>query len=403
MDTTRSHELYRRAQQVIPRGIYGHYGSAVFEESPAFFETSSGSRFTDIDGNTYIDWMCAYGPMILGYNNPKVDEAAALQMAKGNTVSLAAPVLVDLAEQLVDMVDGVDWALFGKNGADSTGLAVMVARAATGRRYIVKVDDGYHGTTAWMQRPGNPGMIDEDYGFVLSVPWNDPGALQRLIDEYPDDIACFISSPYHHPVLKDNVAPDDGYWDAIQAMCRKAGTVLIVDEVRSGFRVNLRGAHVEYGFEPDMVCFGKAIGNGHPIAALTGVDALKQAAGDVFFTGTQFFNAAPMAATLATLRELQAIDGTRMITDLGVELRSGLIDVAASHGHDLRITGVPAMPYFRIESDGGFEFHARWVAECVKRGAYILSYHNNFISTAHTEADLKETWDIADQAFAALD
>ncbi|MCP4085855.1 MAG: aminotransferase class III-fold pyridoxal phosphate-dependent enzyme [Actinomycetia bacterium] len=400
--TTRSQALYQRARSVIPKGVYGHYGPAIGEDSPVFFESSSGAHFTDIDGNTYVDWMCAYGPMILGYNHPVVDEAAARQMEAGNTVSLAAPVLVDLAEKLVDMVEGADWALFGKNGADSTTLAVMVARAATGRRYVVKVDGGYHGSAAWMQAPGNPGTISADHELVLTVPWNDVAALQQILDEHGDDVACFISSPYHHPVLADNELPAEGYWPAVEGMCRKAGVVIVADDVRAGFRINLAGSHVEYGFQPDMVCFGKALANGHPIAALVGTNELRQAAGDTFYTGTQFFNAAPMAAALATLQELEKIDGARLITNIGTRLCAGLVDVASSHGHDLRSTGVPGMPYFRIAGEGGFRFHARWIAECVRRGAYLLSYHNNFVSAAHSDTDLKATWDIADQAFTSL-
>ena len=402
MKTAKSQELYQRANAVIPQGVYGHYGYAVSDTSPVFFESSSGSRFTDVDGNTYIDWMCAYGPMILGYNHPVVETAVSKQMAAGNTVSLAAPVLVDLAEQLVETVAGADWALFGKNGADSTSLAVMVARAATGRRYVVKVDGGYHGPAAWMQTPGNAGTVPGDHELVLTVPWNDPAALEKLVAEHRDEIACFISSPYHHPVFEDNVLPEHGYWSAIEATCRQAGIVLIVDDVRSGFRLNLAGSHVDYGFTPDLVCFGKALGNGHPIAALTGVDALRQAATDTFYTGTQFFNAGPMAAALATLQELSRIDGANLITEIGSKLNKGLVDVAASHGHELRVTGIPGMPYLRLISDEGFAGHARLIAECVSRGAYFLNYHNNFVSTAHSDADLRETWDIVDQAFSAL-
>ncbi len=402
MNVSKSQELYQRARSVIPKGVSGHYGYAVTEDTPVFFESSAGSRFTDIDGNDYIDWMCAYGPMILGYNHPAVEEAAAKQMLSGNTVSLAAPVLVELAEELVGMVTGAEWALFGKNGADGTTLAVMVARAATGRKYVVKVDGGYHGAASWMQTPGNPGTVTEDHDLVLSVPWNDADALKKVIAAHEGEIACFMSSPYHHPVFEDNVEPADGYWSSVEAMCRTAGIVLIADDVRSGFRIDLAGSHVAYGFQPDLMCFGKALGNGHPIAALLGTEALRQAATDTFYTGTQFFNAAPMAAALATIRELQRIDGANLITDTGRKLNAGLVDVASSRGYELRVTGVPGMPYYRLISEQGFSLHSRWIAECVKRGAYLLNYHNNFVSTAHDDEDLDQTWRIADDAFAAL-
>ncbi|MGI9615466.1 MAG: aminotransferase class III-fold pyridoxal phosphate-dependent enzyme [Acidimicrobiales bacterium] len=401
-DTAGSRALYDRAKSVVPNGVHGHYGFAVDDGSPVFFDRAAGSHFTDVDDNDYVDWMCAYGPMILGYANPAVEEAAAHQMAAGNTVSLAAPVMVDLAERLVDLVEGADWALFGKNGADATTLAVMVARAATGRRIVVKVDDGYHGSAAWMQTPGNPGTVAGDHDLVVSVPWNDAAALRRAIDAHPGDVACFISSPYHHPVFADNELPADGYWSAVEAICRANDVALIVDDVRAGFRINLAGSHAAYGFQPDLICFGKALGNGHPIAALTGTDAMRQAATDTFYTGTQFFNAAPMAAAAATLEELQRLDGANRITEIGGRLCAGLIDVAASHGYELVVSGIPGMPYFRNGGDGGYRHHSRWVSECIKRGAYLLPYHNNFVSVAHTDEDLERTWAIADQAFAAL-
>ncbi len=405
MTTQNSRELYERARQVIPNGIYGHYAGPVGVGAPIFFDTAFGSHFTDIDNNTYIDWMCAYGPMILGYGHPAVEKAAADQAAKGNTVSLASPVLVELAEQLVDMVDGVDWALFGKNGADSTNLAVMVARAATGRSKVVKIDGGYHGTSGWMQEPDRPGVAAGERDQVISIAWNDAAALKQAIADH--DVACFISSPYHHPVLADNEQPADGYWAEVETACRAAGVAIIVDDVRAGFRLDLAGSHAHYGFSPDLVCFGKALGNGHPIAALTGTDSMRQAAMDVFYTGTQFFSAVPMAAAVATLRELLVIGATDVMTDVGRRLSAGLVDLANAHGFDLVVSGSPAMPYYRIADPSlarreAFAQHSRWIKACVQGGAYLLSYHNNFVSVAHTDDDIATTLDIADRAFGSL-
>lgn len=400
-NVSQSNALYERAKAVIPGGIYGHYGYFVRDTGPKFFSKSNGSCFWDVDDNEYIDYMCAYGPMILGYNHPKVDEAALKQLKAGNTVSLASPQLVDLAETLIDMVTASDWALFGKNGGDSTALAAMVARAATGRRKLVKIKGGYHGVAAWMQAKSNPGMTPSDSLEVIEIPWNDIDALRLVIDQYPDDIAGFISSPYDHPVFADNSLPAENYWAQIESICREKGIVIIVDEVRTGFRIHLNGANNEYDFTPDLICFGKAIGNGYPLAALTGSDALKQAAQDVYFTGTQFFNAAPMAAAKATLLELQNIDGTNVMIDYGTRFKKGLSDIASSHGYNLKITGVPAMPYFRL-TNADPQIHAEWIDQCVGHGAYMLANHNNFISTAHTEADMKRTFEIVDKAFKAL-
>lgn len=405
-DTTRTDALYARAQALIPGGIFGHYRAAAARVGPKFFARAEGARFWDLDGNEYVDYMCAYGPNILGYNHPVVDAAARAQYELGNTVSVAAPVMVELAEVLVDMVRAADWAIFGKNGGDATSLAVRVARAATGRRKIVKVRDGYHGVAPWMMATttddgARAGIIAEDGAHVLQVTWNDVAGFERLIRDHGDDIACFISSPYHHPVLRDNELPAQGYWQAIEALCRAHDIVLIVDDVRAGFRIDLAGSNVAYGFTPDLICLGKAIANGYPLSALVGADALKQSAIDVFYTGTQFFNAAPMAAAKATLLELEKIDAARKMTNIGNTLNAGLARVAAEHGYELVASGVPAMPYYRLANVDTND-HFAWIDECVKRGVFLLGFHNHFVSTAHTEADLETTWARAGEAFEAL-
>ncbi len=404
--TDESERVFNRAKAVIPGGIFGHYAGALGRPGPRFFSRSEGAHFWDVDGNEYIDYMCAYGPMILGYNNEVVDAAARAQYELGNTVSLAAPIMVELAELLVEKVAAADWALFGKNGGDSTGLAVRIARAATGRNKIVKIRDGYHGVAPWMMAStGDPrfeaGTISEDAAHVIEIPWNDLAALRQVVSDHRDDVACFISSPYDHPVLRDNTLPAEGYWREVEAVCRQNGVTLIIDEVRSGFRINLGGANVSYGFTPDMICFGKALGNGYPISALVGSDALKEAAQGVFYTGTQFFNAAPMAAAKATVEALFAADAASQMTSTGQALNDGLVNVAHQQGFELVASGVPAMPYFRL-ANVDMETHFRWVDECVKRGVYFLGYHNHFVSTVHGQADMERTFEVANEAFVAL-
>ena len=397
----KSHNLLERAKKVIPGGVFGHYKYAIREAGPVFFSRAKGAHFWDIDDNRYIDLMCAYGPAILGYNHPEVDEAAKSQYGLGNTVSLASPVMVDLATTLVEMVDAAEWALFGKNGGDSTNLAVMVARAATGKEKIVKVRDGYHGATPWMQEKGRPGTVSSDANHVLTVEWNDLESFEEILVNHSDKIACFISSPYNHPVSRDNELPAEGYWQKVSALCKQHGIVLIVDDVRAGFRINLAGSNVAYGFTPDLICFGKAIANGYPLSALVGSNALKEAAEEVYFTGTQFFSAAPMAAAIATLLELKKSDAANKMNDYGKKLKSSLIETADEFGYKFIASGVPAMPYFRL-AEVETKVHFSWIDECVKRGVYMLGYHNHFISTAHSEEDLATIIQVAKEAFTIL-
>ena len=400
-EVPKSDEYLNKAKKVIPGGIFGHYKYALRESGPKFFLRSEGAYFWDVDENRYIDLMCGYGPSILGYNHPEVEEAYDSSAEKGNTVSLASPVMVDLATKLVDMVDAADWALFGKNGGDATSLAVMIAREYTGKRKIIKIDDGYHGVAPWMQDKERPGILSSDNDHVLKVKWNDLSSVEELLFNQGDDIACFISSPYDHPVSRDNSLPEDGYWQKLTDLCRKHNVITIVDDVRAGFRIDLKGSNVHFGFDPDMICFGKAIANGHPLAALVGKDDLKKAAEKVYFTGTQFFSAPPMAAAIATLDELKKFDAPKKLIKYGEKLNKRLVLVAKQKGFNLIASGMPSMPYYRLDGVS-FETHIKWIDECVKRGVYMLSYHNHFISLAHTEKDIDFIEGATKQAFEAL-
>ena len=421
-EQTRSRELFERAERVIPgakyggavicpAGMCGHYSlNAMAPGYPIYFSEARGARFWDVDGNEYVDYMCAYGPMVVGYKNPVIDEAVRKQNEKSNTVTLAAPLMVELAEYLVDLVPIADWAFFSKNGGDPTAQSVMVARAATGRKKIVTVADGYHGVAAWMQGPGTPGTVEEDYRNIVTVDWNDVKGLENVVAENPGEIAAFISSPYHHPLFIDNELPAPGYWANVERICRKEGIVIIADDVRAGFRAHMGGSCEYFGFKPDLICFGKALGNGEPIAALVGTDAMRDAVASVFYTGTQFYNASPMAASLATLRELQRIDGPNVMLQTGKKLTDGMVEIAKNHGFDLKVSGMPSMPYLRLTDEDspvwteGLEamhtgLHATWISECTRRGAFFSSVHNHFVSTAHDQADLERTWEIVDEAF----
>ncbi len=408
MDTysfARSQELFVRAAKVIPCGINGHFSPAMLvppTSYPFYAERGSGARFTDVDGNEFVDYMCAYGPMVLGYNNEVVDEAAARQREAGDTMGAPGPVMVELAEKMVDMLPFAAWALFAKNGGDMTSHALMVARAATGRKKIVAIQGGYHGVAAWMQGAGHHGVIDADVENIVRIPWNDVAAFVRVLAENPGQVAGFIATPYHHPTFADSELPDLGYWESIRELCDRHGVVLIIDDVRCGFRLSLRGSAEFFGFTPDLACYCKAIANGYPISALVGSDALKGAAAKVFFTGSYWYQAVPMAAALACLAELERLDAPSKMQDYGRALTGGMQRLADKHGYELKVSGVPSMPYLRLTDDPSLMLHQRFCAECTRRGAYFTSHHNWFMSCAHTQEDLDHTLAIVDDAFAAL-
>jgi len=409
MDTysfAKSQELFLRAAKVIPCGIPGHFGPAplVPPTSYPFYATAAaGAHFTDLDGNDFIDYMCAYGPMVIGYGNEVVEKAAEKQRRVGDLLGASSPLSVELAEKLVDMIPFAAWAFFAKNGGDVTTYATMVARAATGRPKIVAIEAGYHGVAGWMQGLGHHGVIAADVAEFVRIPWNDVAAFVRVLAENPGQIAGFIATPYHHPAFDDSELPDEGYWESIRELCDKHGVVLIVDDVRCGFRLSLRGSAEYFGFTPDLACYCKALANGYPISALLGREELKVAAAKVFYTGSYWYQAVPMAAAIACLDELVRLDAPSKMLDYGRALTGGMQRLADKHGYELKVTGVPSMPYLRLTDDPSLMLHQRFCSECTRRGAYFTSHHNWFMSCAHAQEDLDRTLAIVDDAFAALE
>ncbi len=397
----RSEALFARASRVIPNGIPGHFNPVVQKPHgtyPYYCARAEGARFQDLDGNEYVDLMCAYGPMILGYANPVVDAAYRQQMASTDTCSLASPVMVELAEFMVDLLPLADWVTFAKNGADATNMAVLIARAATGRNRIIAIEGGYHGASPWMQGRERSGITDSDHVNVIRIAWNDVPALEQALDDNSGQVAAFISSPYHHPVNADSSMPAPGYWQSVHRLLGRHGVVSICDDVRTGFRVDMAGSNVLFGYEPDLSCYCKALANGYPISAVAGRDSLRPAAAEIFQTGSFWFSAGPMAAALACLRELKRQDAPVRIQEIGARLLDGLVDIAGSHGHELKVTGMTSMPYLRILHEAGPAFHQAVCGECTRRGLFMTSHHNLFVSAAHTEADLQRAWDIFDEA-----
>ncbi len=410
MDTytyQKSREIFDRAIEVIPAGIYGHLGPSEgcfipVSAYPFYVERAEGPYIWDVDGNRFIDYMCAYGPNIMGYNNERVDNAAKAQLGKANCTILPSEKMVELAELLVDTVASADWAFFAKNGGDVTNLAVMAAREHTGRKKIVKFEGGYHGVTQWTQSLGYSGIIEEDVKNVINIPFNEIKSFELIIKENKNEIACLIATPYHHPAMSDNALPIPGYWQAIRKLCTENGIVLIIDDVRAGFRLNVKGSDYHYGFKADLICFCKAIANGYNISALCGGNHLKNAVSSVFYTGSYWLSAMPMAAAIENIKLMREIDVAKVVTEKGIKLTDGLKEVAEKNGYKLIVTGEPAMWYMRLDNDEGGFIHQAWISECVKRGVFFANHHNLFINAALSDEDIQYTLDIADEAFKAI-
>ena len=403
----KSMETLNRAMKVIPAGIYGHLGPVEgahipIDAFPKYCSRADGAYFWDLDGNRFIDYMCAYGPIVLGYHDPDVEEAAARQRALADCTTAPSDIMVDFAELMVDTVASADWAFFAKNGNDVTSLAILTARAYTHRKKIVFFNGYYHGVSPWAQKLGYSGILEEDVANNLYVDWNDLEGLERVFQEYKGQIAGVIAQPYMHGNLADNQMPAPGFWQRVRKLCTDNSTVLIVDDVRAGFRLDLAGSDHYFGFEADLICFCKAIANGYNVSCLCGKDFLKTAVSGISYTGSYWMSAVPFAAGIACVQKLKRIDAPKLLNAKGQQLKAGLIATAAKHNFDLRITGAPSLFYLRLADDPSFMLHQRWIAECVKRGVFFTSHHNHFMNAAISDADIAETLEIVDEAFAAL-
>ena len=404
---TKSREEFARAVKVIPSGVYGHLGPAEgcfipVDAFPLFGERAKGSYFWDVDGNRFIDYMCAYGPNVLGYCDPDVDAAARAQMELGNCMTSPSTKMIDFAELLVDTVNSADWAFFAKNGNDVTTLAVMTARAYTHKKKIVFFKGYYHGVAPWTQKIDYAGVLEEDVCNNISVDWNDYEALERVFEENKDEIAAVISQPYMHGNFADNVMPAEGFWQKVRKLCTEKDAVLIIDDVRAGFRMDIAGSDHYFGFEADLICFCKALANGYNVSALCGKDFLKNTVSGISYTGSYWMSAVPFAAGIACIEKMKRLDIARLLNEKGTKVKEGLIAAAKKFDFDLRVTGMPSLFYLRIADDPTLSLHQEWVAECVRRGVFFTNHHNHFVNASLTDEDIAETVAVAEEAFEAV-
>jgi len=400
---TKSHELFARAARVMPQGIYGHF-TPVFTvpgSYPYFMERAKGSHFWDVDGNEYIDYLCAYGPMILGYANDKVDDAYRRQSGLGSCCSIATRLSVDLAERVTSTIDGADWVMFAKNGADVTSMALMLARGYRKRAKIVLAEEGYHGTQAWAGT-STVGITPSDRADILMVPWGDLNALRETVAAWKGQIAGAMFTPYHHPVFADQKLPGPSFWAEVRKLCDEHDIVLIIDDVRAGWRLDLKGSAHHFGFRPDMACYSKGMANGYAISMLVGSEKLRITASKAYMTGSFWMNAPEMAVALVCLDEMERMNVAGVVKELGEALTRGLRELSEAHGLKVSITGPAALPFMKFANETNFLRSQLFCGVCAGRGVFFHPHHNWFLSAAHTKEDIARTLEAADAGFRAV-
>src|SRR5215472_1081294 len=401
-ERTTDRELRKRAAAVIPGVMYGHQAVRLLPpEYPQFMRSGRGARVWDVDGNSYVDLMCSYGPVVLGHQHPKVEEAVRAQAAQADCQNGPAPVMVELAELLVATVRHADWVMLAKNGTDATTMCCTIARAQTGRARILVARGAYHGAAPWCT-PRLAGTTPEDRANLGYYTFNDLDSVRAAAVEAGEDLAAIVVSPFKHDAGYDQELVDPVFARGLRELCDTTGAALILDDVRCGFRLHLGGSWEPIGVDPDLSAWSKAIANGHPLAAVLGSERFRDGATNVFVTGSFWFSAAPMAAAIATISAIGSEGAIEAMQRAGTALRAGITSQATAWGLDVNYTGPVQMPYLTFAGDTGHELASVFAAEAIRRGAYIHPRHNWFVSAAMTADDIDIVLAATDQAFGAV-
>jgi glutamate-1-semialdehyde 2,1-aminomutase len=422
---TRSAELFDRAKGVLPGGVNSPVRAfRAVGGTPFFVAGATGCRLTDVDGTSYIDYVCSWGPLILGHAHPAVLDAVRRAAERGWTYGAPCEVEVDLAEAVRRRMPSLEMMRFVNSGTEATMAAVRLARAATGRELIVKFDGCYHGHAdgflvkagsgvATLGLPDSPGVPAALASLTLTAPFNDGAAVQGLFRRHGDAIAAVIVEPYVGNV--GFIPPTPDFHPALRALCDRHGAILIFDEVMTGFRVAPGGAQERLGVRPDITTLGKIVGGGFPVGAYGGrADLMRRIApeGPVYQAGTLSGNPVAMAAGLATLRET-ARHGFYDELEVRTERLLGGLEAAARRrgvpmtlGHAGSMWGVylaagPVRNYADAKKTDTALF-ARWHRAALARGVFLppSAFEAAFVSSAHTDADIDFT---ITQLDAALD
>ncbi len=395
-------DLRERALAVIPNGMWGHMNAARLPAGyPQYFARAKGCRLWDVNGREYIDFMCAYGPMILGYGDADVERAAERQRNEGDIFNGPSPRLVELAELMVRTVPHADWAMFQKNGTDATTACATIAREATGRRKILLANGAYHGAVPWCN-PYPAGSTAEDRAHVIRYEFNDVASLEAAAAACRGDLAGVFVSAFKHDLGKTHELPTRAFAEAARRVSDEAGAALIVDDVRAGFRLHSGGSWEKVGVKPDLSAWSKAIANGYPLACVTGNDRFREAAGRIFVTGSFWYGAAAMAAALAAIAKMNDIGAIGIMEHMGQRLRDGIDMQARRHGVQLEQSGPVQMPVILFDDDADRRKGWLFCTEALKRGVYLHATHTMFLSAAHRDSDIDQALEATDAALAEV-
>ncbi|WP_406705280.1 glutamate-1-semialdehyde 2,1-aminomutase [Sodalis sp.] len=423
-----SASLYAEAQQLIPGGVnspvraFNGVGG-----TPLFIASADGARITDADGNSYIDYVGSWGPMVLGHNHPAVRQAVLDAVQRGLSFGAPTEIEVKMARLVTELVPSIESVRVVNSGTEATMSAIRLARGYTGRDRVIKFEGCYHGHAdgllvkagsgaLTLGQPSSPGVPADFAKYTLTCSYNDLQSVREAFTLYPRDIACIIVEPVAGNM--NCVPPLPGFLSGLRALCDEFGALLIIDEVMTGFRVALGGAQAYYDVKPDLTCLGKIIGGGMPVGAFGGrreVMAALAPTGPVYQAGTLSGNPVAMAAGYACLREVARPGVHQQLTQQTERLAQGLLSAAESAGVPLVVnrvggmfglffTDLPRVTRFQDVQTCDVERFKRFFHAMLSAGVYLApsAYEAGFMSLAHGDAEIRLTLEAAAQSFAQL-
>ncbi|QOV92489.1 glutamate-1-semialdehyde 2,1-aminomutase [Humisphaera borealis] len=425
----KSEAAFARAQAVMPGGVSSPVRSfRGVGGTPVFIAEGNGCMLRDVDGNSYVDYVGSYGPLIAGHQNERVVAALSKAIGRGWTFGMPTEYETQLASLIISALPAVEMVRFVNSGTEAAMSAIRLARAATGRDLVVKCIGCYHGHVdgllveagsgaLTLGTPSSPGVPKAVAGATVLAPYNDLEGARAVFEKYPGQIACFAIEPVAGNM--GCVPPAAGYLEGLRALCDQHGALLLFDEVMTGFRVAWGGAQVRYNIRPDITCLGKVIGGGLPCAAYGGPKKLMELispSGSVYQAGTLSGNPLAMAGGMATLEIMKEPGAYDILERRSAMLAEGLIDAARKAGVPIALNRVGSMltPFFtHADGDtvtnfkqavgGNTAAFNRFFHAMLDHGVHLppSQYEAWFVSLAHTEKHIEQTISAAESAFAA--
>lgn len=423
----RSKDLFKKAAALIPGGVNSPVRAfKAVGGNPLFIEKARGPRIYDADGNSYLDYVLSWGPMILGHAHPRVVKALKKAVEKGTSFGAPTALEIELAELVLKAYPSMDKVRMVNSGTEATMSAIRAARGFTGRDKIIKFEGCYHGHADGLLvkagsgamtfgLPDSPGVPKAYAKNTITLPYNDVKALKAMIEKEWRSVACVIVEPVVGNI--GCVLPRPGFLEALRKLTRRHGIVLIFDEVMTGFRVSFGGAQASYGIDPDMTCLGKVIGGGLPVGAYGGkkkIMSMVSPEGPVYQAGTLSGNPLAMTAGIETIKELSIKGSYRQLENRSALLEKGLVDAARRAGVKTRFyragsmfctyfTDTEVVDYATAKTSDTGKF-SKFFAEMLQRGINLApsQFEAGFMSLAHTDKDIETTVKAAYEAFKKI-